>query len=179
MTLLGEKIQILRKQKGISQEQLAAQMTVSRQAISKWELGESVPDVENVVQLSKIFNVTTDYLLQSDASIKPFVDAGRSNGSALEKKETFTAPEMTTLSNIEAQERKRAVKPVQIGLALIILNICGILVSSIQGLLAGHAEQIGFSATSGSLWVFSWSCFAGAIGLVIIFYQKMLKDKSR
>ncbi len=52
--MLGEKIQRLRKEKGLSQEQLAAQLTISRQAISKWELGESMPDTENIVQLSKL-----------------------------------------------------------------------------------------------------------------------------
>ena len=50
--MLGEKIHQLRKEKGLSQEQLASQITVSRQAISKWELGEAVPDVENTVPLS-------------------------------------------------------------------------------------------------------------------------------
>ena len=61
---LGEKIQRLRKSKGLSQEQVAAQITVSRQAISKWELGEAMPDTDNVVQLSEIFGVSTDYLLK-------------------------------------------------------------------------------------------------------------------
>ncbi|MDR0898354.1 MAG: helix-turn-helix domain-containing protein [Oscillospiraceae bacterium] len=62
----GEKLQSLRKQKGLSQEQLAAQMTVSRQAVSKWELGESMPDTENIIQLSRLFAVTTDYLLHEE-----------------------------------------------------------------------------------------------------------------
>lgn len=64
--MLGEKIHQLRKGKSMSQEELASQLTVSRQAISKWELGESVPDTENVVQLSKIFSVSTDYLLNDE-----------------------------------------------------------------------------------------------------------------
>lgn len=62
----GEKLKILRKSKGMSQEQLAAQITVSRQAISKWELGESLPDTENVIQLSKLFRVSIDYLLKDE-----------------------------------------------------------------------------------------------------------------
>jgi len=60
---LSEKIHQLRKGRGLSQEELALQLTVSRQAISKWELGESVPDTENVIQISKLFGVSTDYLL--------------------------------------------------------------------------------------------------------------------
>ena len=64
--MLGRKIQQLRKSRGMSQEELASKLTISRQAISKWELGESMPDTENVVQLSKLFGVTTDYLLYDD-----------------------------------------------------------------------------------------------------------------
>ena len=64
---LGEKIQILRKQRGLSQEQLAEKITISRQAISRWELNESIPDVENILQLSKVFNVSTDFLLTGAA----------------------------------------------------------------------------------------------------------------
>ncbi len=62
----GGKLQLLRKQKGMSQEQLASQLTVSRQAISKWELDSSLPDIENVIQLSKLFGVSTDYLLNDE-----------------------------------------------------------------------------------------------------------------
>ena len=61
---LGEKIQALRKQRNISQEQLADQMNVTRQAVSKWELGESMPDIENIVRLSGVLDVSTDYLLK-------------------------------------------------------------------------------------------------------------------
>ena len=60
---LGEKILQARKDRGLSQEQLATQVGVSRQAISKWELGESTPELENILQLSKVFSLSTDYLL--------------------------------------------------------------------------------------------------------------------
>ncbi len=62
----GEKLQKLRKQSGLSQEQLAARLTVSRQAVSKWELDDTMPDTENVVQLSRIFGVSCDYLLREE-----------------------------------------------------------------------------------------------------------------
>ena len=63
---LSEKIQVLRKQKNISQEQLAEKLNVSRQAISKWETGDSLPDIDNILRLSSIFDVSTDYLLKTD-----------------------------------------------------------------------------------------------------------------
>ena len=63
---LGEKLQQLRRQSGLSQEQLAARLTVSRQAVSKWELDETMPDTENVIQLSRLFGVSCDYLLREE-----------------------------------------------------------------------------------------------------------------
>lgn len=70
---LGEKLQLLRKQNNMSQEELASKITVSRQSVSKWELGDSTPDIDNIAQLSKLFSVSTDYLIideNEDACIK-------------------------------------------------------------------------------------------------------------
>jgi transcriptional regulator with XRE-family HTH domain len=61
---LSEKILKLRKANNLSQEQLAEQLGVSRQSISKWESGQSTPEIENLGILSRIFNVTIDYLLK-------------------------------------------------------------------------------------------------------------------
>jgi len=60
---IGEKIYQLRKQQNLSQEALAERVNVTRQAVSKWELGTSVPELETVVTLARTFGVTTDYLL--------------------------------------------------------------------------------------------------------------------
>ncbi|SFH81291.1 DNA-binding transcriptional regulator, XRE-family HTH domain [Lachnospiraceae bacterium NLAE-zl-G231] len=60
---LAEKILELRKANGMSQEQLAEKMNVSRQSISKWESGESLPDIDRLPQLSSIFHVSIDSLL--------------------------------------------------------------------------------------------------------------------
>ena len=62
---LAEKIFELRKSNSMSQEQLAEQIGVSRQSISKWESGDSTPELERLVELSRVFNVSTDYLLLS------------------------------------------------------------------------------------------------------------------
>ena len=63
---LNEKIQILRKNKNMSQEKLADKLNISRQAVQKWENGESLPDISNLIQLSNIFNITLDRLLKDD-----------------------------------------------------------------------------------------------------------------
>lgn len=61
---IGDRIQSLRKTKGISQEELADKIGVSRQAISKWESEQSNPDLEKIILLSDYFEVTTDYILK-------------------------------------------------------------------------------------------------------------------
>lgn len=62
---LSKKIYELRKASGMSQEQLAEKINVSRQSISKWESGESSPEIERLIELSDVFDVSTDYLLKS------------------------------------------------------------------------------------------------------------------
>ena len=61
---IADRIQHLRKSRGISQEELAEQIGVSRQAVSKWESGQSTPDLEKIILLSDYFETTTDYLLK-------------------------------------------------------------------------------------------------------------------
>lgn len=63
---LGEKIYQHRKLLGLSQEELAERLGVTRQAVSKWELDASVPELETVVALAKLFGVSTDYLLSAE-----------------------------------------------------------------------------------------------------------------
>ena len=66
---LGQKLKEIRKRFGLSQESLAEIMNVSRQAITKWESDEGLPDVSNLQELSKVFNLTVDYLLDNDNSL--------------------------------------------------------------------------------------------------------------
>lgn len=69
---LAEKIQKLRQEKGLSQEQLAERLEVSRQAVGKWEGGQSRPDMDKLITLAELFGVSTDYLLKEDGEpVKP------------------------------------------------------------------------------------------------------------
>ena len=65
----AEKLKTLRKQKSISQEQLAEKIHVSRQAITKWESGNGIPDIENLLAISSIFNESIDSLLSEEKSL--------------------------------------------------------------------------------------------------------------
>ena len=57
---LEEKITMLRKRNGGSQEELGFRLDVSRQAVSKWEMGDSVPDLDKIIKISELFGCTTD-----------------------------------------------------------------------------------------------------------------------
>ena len=69
--ILADKIINLRKQNGWSQEQLAEQLGVSRQSVSKWESGMSIPDLDKIIKIGKIFGVSTDYLLKDEIEQLP------------------------------------------------------------------------------------------------------------
>ena len=68
--MLSEKLYKLRKNSGLSQEQLAEQLNVSRQAISKWESGTAVPESEKLIGISNYFGVSVDYLLKDEEDDK-------------------------------------------------------------------------------------------------------------
>ena len=67
---LGEKLKIARKQAGLSQEQLSEKLGVSRSAVAKWETDNGIPDVDNLKTLSRLLNVSIDYMLDNGEAIE-------------------------------------------------------------------------------------------------------------
>ena len=65
---------MLRKKNGWSQEDLAERLDISRQSVSKWESGASIPDLERIVNMSQLFGVTTDYLLKDEIEEAEFAE---------------------------------------------------------------------------------------------------------
>lgn len=87
----AEKLQKLRKQNGLSQERLAEKLNVSRQAVSKWEMG-TIPDMENMVKLGRYFDCSLDYLMKDEVDTdndqdtnNHNMDRKNSNGSIIER----------------------------------------------------------------------------------------------
>ena len=74
--ILAEKIARLRKRNGWSQEELAEKINVSRQAVSKWESAQTVPDLEKILTLGNLFGFTTDYLLKDEIESEEFSSGG-------------------------------------------------------------------------------------------------------
>ena len=74
--LFSEKLQLLRKSRGFTQETFAQQLSVSRQAVAKWESGQAYPDISNLIQISNLLSVTIDYLVkEQECSINPSSDS--------------------------------------------------------------------------------------------------------
>ena len=71
---IGEKLQMLRKSNGFSQEDLAEKFGVSRQAVSKWESGQTSPDINKIIMISELYNITIDSLLKDDIDINLNLD---------------------------------------------------------------------------------------------------------
>ena len=93
---LSEKILALRKARGMSQEELASALNVSRQAVSRWEGDSALPDANNVLQLSKLFGVTADYLLDDAYGSAPAArPAATETEAAPQKENRWTARRIT------------------------------------------------------------------------------------
>ena len=112
--ILADKIIRLRKKNGWSQEELAEKMNVSRQAVSKWEGAQTIPDLEKILMLGDLFGVTTDYLLKDEIENEDYTD-GISN------------PGTRKITLAEANEylelRKNAAKRIAIATMLCIVSI--------------------------------------------------------
>ena len=83
--ILAEKIVQERKKNGWSQEDLADKLGVSRQSVSKWESAQSVPDLQRILEMSKLFEVSTDYLLKDEVEDRPVEQLTEESGKELRR----------------------------------------------------------------------------------------------
>lgn len=111
--ILADKIIRLRKKNGWSQEELAEKMNVSRQAVSKWEGAQTIPDLEKILKLGELFGVTTDYLLKDEIENEDYTD--------------YLDPGIRKITLAEANEylelRKIAAKRISIATILCIIAV--------------------------------------------------------
>ena len=99
----SEKISALRKQKGWSQEELAEKLMVTRQAVSKWESAQSMPDLDKLVQLSEALGVSTDYLLKDEQMQSAPAPAAAEQAAKLsEEKKLHVIPSRSVPEGISA-----------------------------------------------------------------------------
>ena len=142
--ILAEKIAQLRKQKGWSQEELANRLQVSRQAVSKWEGGASIPDLDKILKLSALFEVTTDYLLKDTLEAPDAAPAAVLPTSEAEPLRTVTLEEANDyLSLVQA-----ACGRIAAGVGLCILCPIALL---LLGAWADGTPREGFAAGAGMI----------------------------
>lgn len=142
--ILADKIIRLRKKNGWSQEELADKMQVSRQAVSKWESAQSIPDLEKILQLGTLFGVTTDYLLKDEIEDEEFTDDADSTVRTISIEE----------ANTYLALRRRASRQIALATFLCIL-------SPITLILLGALSEVpryGISET-----------VASVVGLIVLF----------
>lgn len=126
---IEEKLHTLRKQKGITQAELAEIMDVSRQAVSRWEAGVVTPSIENLKRLSSLYGVPLDYLLNEEED-----DSSQSQNegtSDLDAGLGIHLQEDTSFENGDKKKRKRLVVGLLLGIAAMLV-ILGIVVSVIE-----------------------------------------------
>ena len=120
--ILADKIIRLRKKNGWSQEELADKMNVSRQAVSKWESAQTIPDLEKILQLGALFGVTTDYLLKDEIEEEEFSNEDSSDTTV--KKISIEE------ANTYLEQRKRASWRIALATFLCILSPIALIVLS-------------------------------------------------
>ena len=143
--ILADKIVDLRKKNGWSQEELAEKLNVSRQAISKWEGAQSVPDMGRIIQLSELFGVSTDYLLKDN----------------MEKEEAVVSDEAdSTVRTIGMEEANRFLDIKETNARRVAIGVMLCILSPIALILLGGARETG---------LLNWTEMqAGGAGLVIL-----------
>ena len=145
--ILADKIIILRKKSGLSQEELADKLNVSRQSVSKWESAQSIPDLDRILEMSEIFKVSTDCLLKDDLDIDDEVVKVDDRVNDLRKVSLSEAQDFIKKSNENAPR-------VALGVFLCIISVIPLIVLS--GLCERYPERISEG-------------LAVAIGLVLLF----------
>lgn len=83
--IVGEMIKEIRENAGLSQEQFAEKLAISRQAISKWERGKTLPDIENIMYISDIFNVSLDTIVKGDIKMSKKIISDSKNAKIINK----------------------------------------------------------------------------------------------
>lgn len=158
--VFGEILATLRKSKGLSQEQLAEKLNVARQTVSKWELGQSTPDMDCLSKLSNFFDVSTDYLI---------------------KGEHPKCNDLSTTTKFFAENKQNSAYQwcFYLGLSMFLMSISAITVlivcsalkpitATINGIT--YTKLLGFLLGTHTLWFFVVLCVLSVIGISLSIY---------
>ena len=155
--ILAEKIMKLRKQQGWSQEELAMKLGVSRQSVSKWESGASIPELDKILQLGELFGVSTDFLLKDDREDFPIIngdeDEQRQNGAETWEREQ-------RLRQVTLEEADTYMKLIRKAAYRMAAGVSACILAPIPLIVLGGMAEYGKIAMSEDA--------AGGIGMIIL-----------
>lgn len=149
--ILAEKIMKLRKEKGWSQEELAMKLNVSRQSVSKWESSTSIPDLDRILKLSQIFDVSTDFLLKDEMEVD--------KAQVVTVEDTFIEEAQTTRT-VSLEEANVYMNLVEGSAKKIAAAIAACILSPILLILLGGLSECGILSITEDM--------AGGIGVTIL-----------
>ena len=121
----SEKLQKIRKENNITQEQLADKLNVSRQAVSKWESGTAYPDTEKLIQISKIFNISLDELINNRETEKIKVDKKINLMDAFDKGFNFISKLVSMFWSMRFKEKIKFL--FEIGILILIILLASLI----------------------------------------------------
>ena len=153
--ILADKIMNLRKKQGWSQEELAEKLDVSRQSVSKWEGGLSIPDLNKIIAMSALFGVSTDYLLKDELeSVTP--------------SETADSDDAETVRTLDAEDANCYLERVgriswRIAIGVMLCILSPVTLIALLGLCEAGRTGEGLAVAVGLLALFSFVAAAVAI----------------
>lgn len=153
----GKKLKNLRVDKGLSQEQLAQKLNISRQAVSKWESNNSYPDLDNLIQLREIFNISLDDLIINDEKLQGNIELNYNNNEELisnKKGKNPALEDKNTEENNEDEDEEMSVS----------LIIGGFIIGTALGLITGN---------------FNWSTAGAFLGMGLGYILEYFLHKKR
>ena len=155
--ILADKIIDERKKNGWSQEDLADKLGVSRQSVSKWESAQSIPDLQRILEMSKLFGVSTDYLLKDE-------EGDRGSFEAEDPGEIRRRVSMEEANDFLAANEGFA-KKVSLGVAMIISGV--VLLLAVMALQSGNVISVSENAAAGIGVVLLLLSVATALAIII------------
>lgn len=163
--IFADKLIELRKKSGWSQEELAEQMNVTRQSVSKWEGAQSVPDLEKIIQLSKLFGVSTDYLLKDE------IEANENEPASLKTDEKLNVRRVSMEeANKFLSAKAQTAKTIAGGVFLCIISPICLMILSVMS--EKHLYNISENAASGIGMITLLIFIAAAVTLFILSSSK-------
>lgn len=155
--ILADKIIAERKKNGWSQEELAEQLGVTRQSVSKWEGALATPDLQRIVQMSQVFHVSTDYLLKDEIESESFAEYAERNADHTENADTDGE---TVCRRVSMEEANRFLKVKKQTAPQIAMGVFFCIVSPIPLLLLAAAQEMGYLGIRENA--------AGGIGVIVL-----------